>query len=74
LCHLLLLDDLDLERRVIRVRNKPELGWQVKTCGEREVPLVPVLAEVLKAQVGERNAARCSSGARGRTVGASLAR
>jgi integrase len=54
LTQLLLPDDLDLERGVLRVRNKPALGWQVKTRSEREVPLVPVLTEVLRRAVGGR--------------------
>jgi integrase len=53
-CHLLLPDDLDLDAHVVRVRNKPSLGWQVKTRNERDVPLVPVLAEVLTAHVSGR--------------------
>ena len=40
LTHLLLPDDLDLSASVLRVRNKPRLGWQVKTRNEREIPLV----------------------------------
>lgn len=54
LCHLLLPNDLDLDARVLRVRNRPQLGWQVKTRSEREIPLVPVLADVLRVAVGER--------------------
>jgi integrase len=54
LTHLMLPDDLDLDAGVLRVRNRPELGWQVKTRNEREVPLVPVLAEVLRASIGSR--------------------
>ena len=53
-CRLLLPDDLDLEARVVRVRNKPGLGWQVKTRNERDIPLVPVLADVLRARLGGR--------------------
>jgi integrase len=53
-CHLLLPDDLDLEARILRIRNKPELGWQVKTRNERDVPLLPVLALVLKRYLGDR--------------------
>jgi integrase len=56
LTHLLLPDDLDLEGGWLRVRNKPALGWQVKTRNEREVPLVPVLIDVLRAAVGGRSA------------------
>ncbi|MCA1693962.1 MAG: hypothetical protein LC749_04080, partial [Actinobacteria bacterium] len=42
LCHLLLPDDLVLDAGLLRVRNKPKLGWQVKTRNERDIPLVPV--------------------------------
>jgi integrase len=54
LCHLLLPDDLDLTAAVLRVRNKPRLGWQVKTRNERDVPLLPVLVEVLRHHVNSR--------------------
>lgn len=54
LCHLLLPEDLDLEARLLRVRNKPLLGWQVKTRNERDVPLVPALADVLRLHLGQR--------------------
>lgn len=53
-CHLLLPDDLELEEGIIRVRNKRELGWQVKTRNEQELPLIPVLASVLRVWLGER--------------------
>jgi integrase len=36
----LLLEDLDLENGVVRVRNKPQLGWQVKTRNHCEIPLI----------------------------------
>ncbi|HKB35830.1 MAG TPA: tyrosine-type recombinase/integrase [Gemmataceae bacterium] len=54
LTHLLLPEDLDLDAGLLRVRNKPRLGWQVKTRNEREVPLVPALAEVLRIHLGGR--------------------
>lgn len=53
-CHLLLPDDLDLEAGVVRVRNKPRLGWQVKTRNQRDVPLVPALADVLRVHLAGR--------------------
>jgi hypothetical protein len=31
-------DDLDLFSGWLRVRNKPKLGWQVKTRNERDIP------------------------------------
>jgi integrase len=54
LCHLLLPDDLDLNRGMLSVRNKPKLGWQVKTRSEREIPLVDPLVSVLRIAVGHR--------------------
>jgi len=54
LCHLLLPDDLDLGAGRLRVRNKPWLGWQVKTRSERDVPLAPALAAVLADHLGAR--------------------
>jgi integrase len=48
LVHLMLPDDLDLQSRWLYVRNKPRLGWFVKTRCERDVPIVPVLANVLR--------------------------
>jgi integrase len=53
LTHLLLPDDLDLEGALLRVRNKPKLGWRVKTRNERDIPLLPVLVDVLRQQVGQ---------------------
>lgn len=38
LCHLL-IEELDLDAGWLHIRNKPELGWSVKTRNERNVPL-----------------------------------
>tara|TARA_R110002167_G_scaffold358473_1_gene574567 strand:+ start:48 stop:1421 length:1374 start_codon:yes stop_codon:yes gene_type:complete len=54
LTHLLLPDDLDLKTGMLYVRNKPHLGWQVKTRNEREIPLIDELRDVLKFTVGDR--------------------
>ncbi len=54
LCHLLLPDDLDLTAGLIRVRNKPRLGWQVKTRNQRDIPLVPALVDVLRVHLAGR--------------------
>ena len=54
LTHLLLPDDLDLDTGWLYVRNKPRLGWQVKTRNERDIPLVPPLVEVLRVVIGSR--------------------
>lgn len=54
LVHLLLPDDLDLEAAMLCVRNKPGLGWQVKTRNERDIPLLPVLVKVLSRHLADR--------------------
>jgi integrase len=52
--HLLLPDDLDFQQNLLFVRNRMNLGWQVKTRNERTIPLIPCLADVLKLVVGTR--------------------
>jgi integrase len=54
LAHLLLPDDLDLEGATLRIRNKPKLGWRVKTRNERDIPLLPILVDVLRRHLGQR--------------------
>jgi len=54
LTHALLPDDLDLDGGWLSIRNKPELGWKVKTRNERMIPLVPELADVLRAVIAGR--------------------
>ena len=54
LTHLLLPGDLDLKIGMLYVRNKPHLGWQVKTRNEREIPLIDELRDVLKIIAGDR--------------------
>jgi site-specific recombinase XerD len=56
LTHLLLPEDLDLADGWLYVRNKPELGWQVKTRNERKIPLVPEHVQILEQLVGDRRA------------------
>jgi integrase len=55
LAHLLLPDDLDLESGWLYVRNKPHLGWQIKTRKERDIPLAPVLNNVLRRVTAGRS-------------------
>lgn len=68
LTHLLLPDDLDLSTGWLRVRNKATLGWRIKTRNERDVPLAPILLQVLSQYVGARKVGpvfrqrRCSTG------------
>ena len=51
----LLVDELDLEARWLRVRNKPALGWRVKTGTERDVPLLSEVVAVLRQTIGIRS-------------------
>lgn len=68
LVHLLLPEDLDLASGWLYVRNKAQLGWRVKTRNERDLPLVPVLRDVLRHVVAKRTSGpvfmqrRCSTG------------
>lgn len=68
LVHLLLPDDLDLQSGWLYVRNKPKLGWQIKTRTERLIPIVPELNQVLRHLVGSRQTGpvffqrRCGTG------------
>ena len=50
----LLVEELDFDAGWLHVRNKPELGWQIKTGRERAVPLVAELVELLRRVVGGR--------------------
>lgn len=52
----LLIEELDLDGGWLRVRNKSELGWRVKTGSERDVPLLPEVAAVLRLVIGNRPA------------------
>lgn len=50
----LLIDEVDLDSGWLRVHNKPELGWRIKTRRERPVPLVGELVLVLRRVIGGR--------------------
>jgi integrase len=50
----LLIEDLDLVDGWLRVRNKPELDWRVKTGADRVVPLLPEVVAVLRRVIGDR--------------------
>jgi integrase len=52
----MLIEDTDLSSGWLRVRNKPALGWRVKTGLERAVPLVPEAVVVLRRVIGGRSA------------------
>ena len=40
----------------MHIREKPELGWRIKTRRERSIPLVEHLVDVLRRVVGKRSA------------------
>jgi integrase len=54
LVHLLINEDLDLDEGILKVRNKPDLGWQVKTRSERSIPLVTPLRDLLVRHIADR--------------------
>ncbi len=56
LCHLLLPEDVGLVHSVLMIRNKPKLGWQVKTRCERVIPIIPALRDLLCQVIGQRQA------------------
>jgi integrase len=49
-----LVEDLELAGGWISIRNKPELGWRIKTGRERAVPLSSEVVAVLQQVVGTR--------------------
>ncbi len=61
-------DNLNLEEGWLHVRNKPGLGWKVKTRNERDVPLIPALADMLRIVTRNRGTGpvfrqrRCANG------------
>jgi integrase len=52
----LLVEDVDLGGGVLHIRNKPGLGWQVKTRNVRSIPLPAEPLSVLRAVVADRKA------------------
>lgn len=54
LTHLILPDDLDCQNGILFIRNRPQLGWQVKTRNERQIPLVSPLTQVLQFAIAAR--------------------
>jgi len=52
----LLIEDLDLDGGWMHIRDKPDLGWRIKTRRDRSIPLVPELAAILRQVIGTRQA------------------
>ncbi len=52
----LLVEDLDLNGGWLQIRNKPELGWRIKTGRQRAVPLIEEVVSVFRRVIGGRTA------------------
>jgi integrase len=52
----LLIEEVDFDECWLLIRNKTALGWRVKTGNERDVPLLPEMASVLRRVIGDRKA------------------
>jgi len=52
----LLIEDGDVNAGWLRVTNKPELGWRVKTRRDQQVPILPETCDVLSRVIGARTA------------------
>ena len=50
----LLVEDVDLDDGVLHVRNKPDLGWSVKTRNVRSIPLPTEPMAVIRSVVHDR--------------------
>jgi integrase len=50
----LLIEDLDLEKGWLRITNKLDLGWRIKTGQERVIPLLPEVVAVLRRVIARR--------------------
>ncbi len=50
----LLVSDVDWKRRVVHIRNKPEVFWSTKTRRDRKIPIFPLWESVLKERIGSR--------------------
>ncbi len=49
-----LIEDFDLQNGWWHVRNKPALGWWIKTRRERSIPLMPEAVLILRKVIGTR--------------------
>jgi integrase len=50
----LLVEDFDSQNEVLHIRNRPNLGWQVKTRQDRTIPLLAAHAQFMKRTIGSR--------------------
>ena len=52
----LLIEDVDLAGGWMHIRDKPDLGWRIKTRRDRSIPLADELVTVLQHVIGTRQA------------------
>lgn len=52
----LLIEEVDLDKGWLHVRNKSGLGWRIKTGNARNVPLLSEVVAVLRRVIGDRKA------------------
>jgi integrase len=69
----LLIEDVDRAGGWLSVRNRPDLGWRVKTGRDRTVPLPPEVVRVLSHVIGTRSAGPVFLREKLRIAGPSLA-
>jgi integrase len=50
----LLIENVDFDEGVIRIRSKPELFWLIKTRDRRDLPITGQMAELLLRLIGDR--------------------
>lgn len=51
----LLVEDIDLGKGLLHIRNRPQLGWQVKTRLARSIPLPAEPLAVIRSVVSDRS-------------------
>src|SRR5262249_37589386 len=52
----LLIEDVDLTQDFFSIRSKPWMLWNVKTCRERHLPLLPATRDIFGRLIGKRRA------------------
>jgi len=52
----LLIENVDFDEGILRIRSKPELFWKIKTRDRRDLPLTGPLADLLRKLIGQRTA------------------
>ncbi len=50
----LLIEDIDLDKGMLHIRNKPELGWQIKTRNVRSIPMTHEVHRIFQHVIDSR--------------------